>query len=363
MLPLLMTGSEWFDSRPGGLNRYFFELFRAFEQLDEVDVHAWAFGSAPSIDGARSWGTEPGTVARVRRSRRRVDDAIPAVIDRHFALYGPPRSKYRQALHIVHFQGPWADESRVAGGGGLAVRAKREIERARYKEADHLIVLSAPFAEILVDDYSIPRDRISIIPPGVDASRFAGLQTTSSSDAARPVVLCVRRLEQRMGIDVLIRGWDRVLETHPTAELRIVGTGTAEASLRDLAAGTRVPQSIVFTGRVGDAELIDEYTRSQITVVPSLALEGFGLIALESLAAGRAPIVTDCGGLPDAVRGLDPSLIVTPGNEQQLASRIVEALSGTRPSTDACRAHAATFSWESVAQRHLDLYRGLGARA
>ena len=90
-----------------------------------------------------------------------------------------------------------------------------------------------------------------------------------------------------------------------------------------------------------------------------MALEGFGLIALESLAAGRAPVVTACGGLPDSVRGLDPSLIVAPGEAGALAARLAAALDGTVPAPGRCRAHAETCSWSAAADRHIALYREL----
>jgi glycosyltransferase involved in cell wall biosynthesis len=88
-------------------------------------------------------------------------------------------------------------------------------------------------------------------------------------------------------------------------------------------------------------------------------LEGFGLIALESLASGRAPIVTDCGGLPDSVRGLDPSLIVPSGDAGALADRIVRSLDGDVPGPGQCRTHAESFSWHAAAERHVAMYQEL----
>lgn len=362
-LPILMTGSEWFASRPGGLNRYFFELFRAISGDDSSSATGIAFGTRPDIEGARAWERGGNIASRVAASRGAVSGISPRVVDRHFALYGPPRRRYPDALQIVHFQGPWADESRVAGGGKFSTTAKKAVERRRYREADHLIVLSAPFKAILSDQYGIEPERISILPPGVDASRFAAAVSDEGEQAAaqRPIVLCVRRLEHRMGIDVLIRAWADISSSVPEAELQIVGTGTAEQELRELAAQSKNPDSIHFSGRLSDDALVHAYRSSMITVVPTTQLEGFGLIALESLAAGKPAVVTDCGGLPDGVRGLDPSLIVPPGDEQALARRIIDALSGTRPTAAECVAHAASFSWESVAQRHLALYRELGA--
>ncbi|WP_433561277.1 glycosyltransferase family 4 protein [Nocardia sp. CA-151230] len=344
-----MTGSEWFTAAHGGLNRYFTDLYGALTRDPRISIGARAFGDGPV--GAGSWGPTGGST--LQRARTAYLDrgglTRDTVIDRHFCLYGP--AAVRNPL-VVHFHGPWAAESRMAGEGPRAVRAKFLVERLRYARADRFVVLSHYFERLLVGDYGVRPDRVRVIPPGVDLERF----TTSEPEADTGIVLCVRRLEKRMGIDVLIRAWCDVSAKHPDARLIIVGTGTAEAELRSLAADQ---PSIRFTGSVSDAELTDLYTRSDLTVVPSLALEGFGLIALESLAAGRPPIVSDCGGLPDSVRDLDATLLVPPGNAEALAARIAAALDGSRPAAKQCRAHAETFSWAVAAHRHRDLYAEL----
>ncbi len=347
-----MTGSEWFGAAAGGLNRYFTDLFGALIDRPEVEVSAAAFGDAPP--GGLSWGPPGGPTWR--RTRTAFRDCRPGVgratvLDRHFALYGPPDTRARHL--VVHFHGPWAAESRAAGGSALAAGAKYALERLRARPADRFVVLSEHFRDLLVHDYRVRPDTVTVIAPGVDLDRFR----PAPPPADAPLVLCVRRLEHRMGIDVLLRAWPEVRATHPEARLVLVGTGTAEVSLREQARA--LGSSVTFTGRVNDAELTGWYGRATVTVVPSVALEGFGLIALESLAAGRAPVVTACGGLPDSVRGLDPSLIVAPGNADALAARLAAALDGAVPGPDRCRAHAETFSWSAAADRHIALYREL----
>ncbi|GAA5091672.1 glycosyltransferase family 4 protein [Nocardia iowensis] len=352
-----MTGSEWFASAPGGLNRYFTELFHALAGQPGVEVSAAAFGGAsPAVPGARSWGGLGGSTLR-RASTAFLDRTElhrGTVLDRHFCLYGPAAIDRRGRLPlVVHFHGPWAAESRLTGQSAIAVRAKYALERLRYLGADRFVVLSNHFREVLYTDYRVPLDRIAVIAPGVDLNRFSAAPIREQSETR--TVLCVRRLERRMGIDTLLRAWPGVLAEHPTTRLVIVGTGTAETELR--AAATSLGTSVEFAGHVDDQRLTELYEQAELTVVPTTALEGFGLIALESLAAGRAPIVTDCGGLPDSVLGLDPSLIVPARDADALGARIVTALHGTVPTPEQCRAHAETFSWDVTARRHLAMYR------
>jgi glycosyltransferase involved in cell wall biosynthesis len=349
-----MTGSEWFSTRPGGLNRYFTDLFGALRDLPGTAVTASAFGDpAP---GGVSWGPVRGPTWRrtlVAFTEKRPAPE-PHVLDRHFCLYGRPAvgKRGRDPL-VVHFHGPWAAESRMAGSRGPGV--KYGLERLRYAGADRFVVLSRHFRELLVDTYRVPEHRVRVIPPGVDLRRFRATPAPEGS----PTVLCVRRLERRMGIDVLLDAWPAVRATHPGARLAIVGTGSEEAALRERAARPDIAGTARLIGRVDDDTLGRLYSEATVTVVPSVALEGFGLIALESLAAGRAAVVTDCGGLPDAIRGLDPSLVVPPGDGAALAARIDHALRGGVPDPQRCRAHAETFSWRVAAERHTELYREL----
>ncbi|TQM43098.1 glycosyltransferase family 4 protein [Pseudonocardia cypriaca] len=352
-----MTGSAWFPTVPGGLNRYFTDLFRALESHPKLEVSAAAFGDP--AQGGRSWGPPAGSTWQRARASFVERSPLPhrAVLDRHFCLYGRPAID-RHGRHplVVHFHGPWAAESRMSGSREAAARVKYWIERMRYLGADRYVVLSRHFRDLLAESYRVPQHKICVIPPGVDLDRFHVLPQSRPSRT----VLCVRRLERRMGIDVLLRAWSEVLAVRPDARLVIVGTGREEQALRArVGASPDLSGSVAFEGCTTDERLVRLYGNAAFTVVPSVELEGFGLIALESLAAGRAPIVTDCGGLPDSVRGLDPSLIVPAGEASALADRIVRALDGNLPAPHRCRTHAESFSWQAAAEQHVAMYREL----
>lgn len=359
-----MVGEQWVTQRPGGMNRYLAGLHGAL-RAGGADATAFVLqGDAPLPAGVVGCGPVDGSApSRVARVRRQVRSSGPFdVVDVHFAAYaaGVVLAPRPRAL-VVHFHGPWADESAAVGAPAAVVAARRRIERLVYRRADRLVTLSEAFAGLLVDRYGVDPAQVRVIPPGVDTDRFVddGPDGRSAARAALDVaqdafvVVCARRLVPRMGVDVLLDAWAAVADTRPDAELVVVGDGPEAASLR-----ARAGRQVRFAGRVDDATLVAWYRAADLTVVPSTALEGFGLVVLESLACGRPAVVTDVGGLPEAVGALGAGLVVPAGDRHALARVLVGAATGSvpLPSPAACRAEALRASWSAVAERHRALH-------
>lgn len=288
------------------------------------------------------------------------------VVDAHFALYAliPFMFDRGTTPRVVHFHGPWADESRASGNAGaVTYRVKRAIEAVVYRRADRVITLSRSFAD-RVQEYGVAPSRVAVIPPGVDLNRFregdrpvARRKLSLAEDEF--VLVCARRLENRMGIDVLLHAFSELHMTHPRSKLLIAGTGSQEQRLRQQARTMPGGESVIFTGRLPDADLASLYSAADCSVIPTLSLEGFGLVALESLASGTPVVASDIGGLPEALYALDRTLLVTPGSASALAERLRRAVTGSLPSRAACRAHAEEFSWARAAEQHTALYDSL----
>lgn len=364
---VLVLGKEWFTSEPGGLNRYVAALGNALRDLGHdtpTVVVGPTSGAPPSVVGvsslnarigARCWAFR-GTAARAGRSAD--------VVDAHFAVYALLSlytTKLRRRPLVVHFQGPWADESRVAGGRGISVAAKWLVESAVYRRAEVIVVLSEAFGRLVADRYGVDPSRVVVVPPGVDLDHFR----LGDRQAARArfgvaadtfVAVVARRLDPRMGLDVLIDAWAKVQSEHHDALLLMAGEGPERDRLVARCLSLPDPDGVRLLGQLSEDDLVRLYQSADVSVVPTTALEGFGLVTLESLACGTPPIVTDVGGLPEGVRGLDPSLVVAP-DADVLASRIAAAAEGNLPARGDCRRHAERFPWSDAARRHVEIYR------
>lgn len=370
----LLLGMGWFDEQPGGLNRYLAALHQALGELGEepravvVAAPEPRPGSVIGVDGP-----DAPLALRVLRftaaARRAVTGAN--VVDAHFALYSVVPllllPSVRRRPLVVHFQGPWAAESQAAlTSGGAAVAVKRAVERLVYCRAGIAVVLSRAFRDILVRDYGVAPERVRVLAPGVDLDRFAPGDRASARrrlgiDKEAWVALTVRRLVPRMGVHVLIDAWPEAVAARRDAVLLVAGDGPERNRLEAQASHSGGGAGVRFLGRLDNDELVAAYRSADVTVVPSLDLEGFGLVTLESLACGTPVVVSDVGGLAEAPARLDPSVVVPPGDPDALARRLADAAMGTRPLPDAgaCRRFAEGFSWEEVARAHAALYREL----
>lgn len=370
----VQVGKEWFSEQSGGLNRYYAELIRRLPNLG-VEVTGLVAGSehvatrsagmvhafAPRQASLRARLAGVRAHARQALSERR-DNLVVA----HFALYTAPCLDLLGGVPlVVHFHGPWAAESRTEGANPLAVRLKHWLEHLVYRRAARFVVLSRAFASVLADSHAVAVDRIRIIPGGVDTERFAPIHSREAArrllgwPGDRPIVLVVRRLVRRMGLEDLIASVKHARAALPDVLVLIAGSGPLFDELQARAAADGVADSVRLLGFVPDEQLPLAYQAADVSMVPSVALEGFGLIVAESLASGTPALVTAVGGLPETIADLAPQCVIRERGPQALAAAMVDALSGTRPlpSREACVQYARErFDWAVVADRVREVY-------
>lgn len=362
-----MLGKGWFPEQLGGLDRYYRDLLEHLPEARGLVVGP-APGSPERLTAASRHDAPLALrlLALWRAARTAGRDA--AVVDAHFALYALAPllvGGLRSLPAVVHFQGPWADENVAAGDDSRVRRVlRRALERLVYRRAERIVVLTSAFRRVLVETYRVSPWRIQVVPPGVDLDRFS----PGDRGAARErfglepgafVAVAVRRLVPRMGLDVLIEAWAAALPELPDgARLLIAGEGPERESLREQADHLGLSASVRLLGRLDDDALVDLYRAADVGIVPTRSFEGFGLVVIEAAACGTPTVVTDVGGLPEAVARLDPSLVVPPDDIRALADRTARACAPPGlPSRERTRGFAEGFSWDAVVERNRALLR------
>lgn len=362
---VLMLGMGWFPSTPGGLNRYYRSLL---EQLPEASgVVVGPAEQTPATVHTVGGEGLPLAQRMIRFWRAaRQGMAKAELIDSHFALYSAAAllaGKSREQPLVFHFHGPWADENIAAGDASWVRFALRSaLERIVLRRADAYVVLSSAFRRVLVERYRVSPWEVNVWAPGVALEQFtpgdrSHARTQMGIDQDAFVVVCVRRLVPRMGIDCLLDAWQQAVRDLPDGSLLLlIGDGPLRQSFSERAAAL---SGVRVLGRVDEAELAEAYRVADVAVVPSVTLEGFGLVVAEAAACGTPSIVTDVGGLPEVTRPFDRSLVVAAADPSALGERIRSAARGQLPSRAATRSFAESFSWPELAGRHRALYRRL----
>jgi glycosyltransferase involved in cell wall biosynthesis len=170
----------------------------------------------------------------------------------------------------------------------------------------------------------------------------------------------VRRLVRRTGLDRLLDAMPGIAHAVPGAHLYIGGTGPLRSALEARVRSLGLGRQVTFLGYVPDDRLPIVYRAAEINVLPTIALEGFGLTAAEALAVGTPSMVTPIGALPEVVSPLSPALVFASASTADIAAGLTAALNGaTRlPDAEACRAYArARFAADTMARRVAAVYR------
>ena len=230
----------------------------------------------------------------------------------------------------------------------VAKRRRLDLLATAVGEASAVSVLSEfaaePFRRFLLRD---PR----VLPGGVFCDRFE----VEVERAERPTLICTASLgDPRKGGDLLLEAFKLARERVPDATLLLAGGRDpflSRISLELSGEGVEVID--------GDdtAALAAAYARSWASVLPAVG-EAFGLVLVESMAAGTPPIALRAGASPELV-GDGIGALVEPGDPAALADAIAGALAAPPDAAvrEACRALARPFDWSRIVDRYEEFHR------
>jgi hypothetical protein len=179
------------------------------------------------------------------------------------------------------------------------------------------------------------RAPVTTIPPpiadvygGGDGDAFRSRHTM---DADAPCVMAIGNVTRARGQDILLRAMPAIRRAVPGAHCAIVGFAFArpkdeafERFLRELQARLGLAGAVTFTGV--ETRIADAYAAAGVVVNAARAPEGGGRVALEALAAGRPVVATDVGSAREVLGEYDAVSLVTPEDENALATAVIEVL-------------------------------------
>ena len=197
--------------------------------------------------------------------------------------------------------------------------------------------------------YELLGNGIEIARYANDANDVAPVQKTVA-----PTIFFCGRHEPRKGLDVLLRAMQFL---PPDVELWIASDGTDTDALKaQFSFDTRVK----WLGRINDAEKVRLMRSARVFCAPSLHGESFGVVLLESMAAGTPVVASSIAGYMNVATHDVDALLVEPGDERALASALAKVMANSRLAQrliDAGHVRVEQSSMRHLAERYVDIYR------
>lgn len=238
----------------------------------------------------------------------------------------------------------------------------RPVFRTMIRAADHNLAASDEIARVA--EALAPGVRVEALTNGVDTEMFRpGPPALAAPAAGRRRIVVPRRLYPKNGVEYLVRAMPLLAEA-VDVEAVLVGDGPERQRLEELARELGVADRVRFLGARPNAEMPGLLASGELAVFPSL-MEATSVAALECMACGVPVAASDVGGLPQIV-GPEVGGLFRPADPQDLA-RVVQGLltDADLPALGRRARERVVERWsnERLADRHLEIYRGLtGAR-
>jgi glycosyltransferase involved in cell wall biosynthesis len=243
-------------------------------------------------------------------------------------------------------------------------------EEYLVREADLIIACSEFMRQEIMQSLQVPEENIRVIPNGLEYRHLIELRQKYQAyphirrrwaQPGQPLIFFVGRLEWEKGPDLLVQAMPKVLAEFPQARLVLAGKGSYTTQLITMVQEAGLEEAIQLAGFISDETRNELYAVADIAVFPS-RYEPFGIVALEAMAAGTPVVVSNVGGLSEVVdHGVTGLRAET--TPDAIADAILDILH--HPDLAAERARRAQnvvrtqYSWESIADRTLEVYREL----
>ena len=317
-------------------------------------------------------GISLGRLAYSPRLRRLLAEVIPQVdvvhnhclwtLPNHYASAAARRSGKPVVFTAMGFLEPWALarsrwKKRLVG----AWFQNRDLRRAACVHVNSRAEIRG------IRAYGL-RNPVAVIPNGVNLRHFAALPDRSAFDQTCPaavskrICLFLSRLHQKKGLDHLVRAWGRVTREYGDWHLVLAGPDDGyETEMRRLVRELRLDTSVTFTGPLFGTEKLEAMAAAEAFVLPSFS-EGFSMAVLEAMACGLPVLITPGCNFPEVQHnraGIEvlPTVDDTERGLRELLSMSRSELAGM--GQNARTLIESAYTWESVAQKMLDLYRWL----
>ncbi len=366
----------------GGIARHVAELYPEIVRLGhEVHLITVEFGQAPGYEVVNGiyvhrvpvgyandffhWVVLMNEAMGTRGGKLMTEDGPFDIIHAHDWLVGDAAAALKQYFRVPVVSTVHATE--YGRYNGIHTDTQRYIHLKEFSlvyESWRAIVCTRYMQGELTRAFNCPWDKMDVIPNGVEAAKKERTDFDRTEFRRRfaydheKIVYYVGRMAFEKGVQVLVEAMPRVLFQYPNAKFVVIGGGNTD-HLKRRVSELGLANQCYFTGFMPDDDLDYFQQVADCAVFPSL-YEPFGIVALESFAAGVPVVVSDTGGLPEVVEHTRTGVVTYAGNPGSLAWGILEVIRNpgyARWLRDNAREAVKTaFNWEGIARRTVSVY-------
>ena len=212
----------------------------------------------------------------------------------------------------------------------INIISRKMIEKNILKKTDGIMTLSRFTQNKLFNIHNISPEKTVIIPGGVDLVRFRPSEDQSllRQELGIPpekfILLTVRNMVQRMGLENLLFAFKEIVNKAPDTYLVIGGEGPMKEPLLSLVQELQLNDHTKFADYIDDEKLPSYYQMADLFILPTIELEGFGLVTLEAMASGLPVLGTPVGGTEEILSAFDKTLLFKDTEPSSIADLIIE---------------------------------------
>lgn len=296
--------------------------------------------SAERIDILHSHSYRPNVYARLAGALARGSGVVPRIV----------------AHYHNQYDDKWERDPVMLG-----------FEQQLARLTDAMLAVSGSVRDHVAARLALAPERIEVVRNGVTGAAFAGGDRVAGRAmlgivGAGPVLGLIGRVCEQKGQDTFVRAALEVAPMDPEATFVMIGDIESKRLHQRLVADIEaagLADRVRFTGHQSD--MAAAYAALDVVVAPS-RWEGFGLMLVEAMAAGRPIVATAVGAIPEVVGGDGAAMLVHPDDPTELAAAMAELMRdpGRRDAMSlAGRRRQADFSWKAAAATVASIYERL----
>lgn len=347
--------------RAGGTSTYIRALLAEFSQdtvnrYTVIQSRKQAEPVTPGLNHFKAWTPSHHRLERLALSAELLRLRLDVL---HSPDFIPPLRGARRHVITVHdlafllYPDQMTEDSRRYYNGQI---------RLAVKQADHILSVSEATRQDLINLLGVPHDKITVQYHGVEPA-FRPLPEHEIAPTLRDYQLSagyflfVGTIGPRKNIHGLLAGYARVREQFKDAPLLVIA-GEVGWLADDLMKAIHGAEGVIYLGGVAWRDFPALYNGARALLLPS-HYEGFGLPALEAMACGVIPIVSDRSSLPEVTGGV--GLLVDPNEADSLRDALAHILTADMTWLASQRAaalvRASQFTWARSAEIAREVYR------